>query len=175
MKHVVRMMGVAVMVAATAVSASAQTATLKGDVVKSLTDLKATMSKMVGVMPEDKYTFKPTPPQRDFAAQVSHIAQVNVMFGGMVGGKAVAPVLDKAATKKADLIKALDESFDYLIALANEQTDASLVESVPARFIGPCTRARIFAFVNEHTWDTYGQLVVYLRLNGGVPPASVRP
>lgn len=26
-----------------------------------------------------------------------------------------------------------------------------------------------------HAWDIYGQMVVYLRENGGVPPASQRP
>jgi len=42
-------------------------------------------------------------------------------------------------------------------------------------WMGPSTRARIFAFMIGHTQDTYGQMVVYLRLNGLVPPASQRP
>jgi hypothetical protein len=42
-------------------------------------------------------------------------------------------------------------------------------------WMGPSTRARIYAFLIGHTQDTYGQMVVYLRLNGGVPPASARP
>jgi hypothetical protein len=46
---------------------------------------------------------------------------------------------------------------------------------VQARFLGPSTRARVFYFVVSHTQDIYGQMVVYLRLNGGVPPASQRP
>jgi uncharacterized damage-inducible protein DinB len=41
--------------------------------------------------------------------------------------------------------------------------------------MGPSTRARIYAFLIGHTQDTYGQMVVYLRLNGLVPPASQRP
>jgi hypothetical protein len=42
-------------------------------------------------------------------------------------------------------------------------------------WMGPSTRARIFEFLVGHTQDTYGQMVVYLRLNGLVPPASQRP
>jgi hypothetical protein len=38
--------------------------------------------------------------------------------------------------------------------------------------MGPSSRARIFAFLSGHTWDLYGQMVVYLRLNNLVPPAS---
>ena len=36
-------------------------------------------------------------------------------------------------------------------------------------------RARVIYFLLGHCWDIYGQMVVYLRLNGGVPPASQRP
>ena len=42
------------------------------------------------------------------------------------------------------------------------------------RFIGQATRARIANFAMTHTMDIYGQMVVYLRLNGVVPPASRR-
>jgi uncharacterized damage-inducible protein DinB len=41
--------------------------------------------------------------------------------------------------------------------------------------MGPSSKARIFTFLIGHTWDIYGQMAVYLRLNGVVPPASVRP
>ena len=40
------------------------------------------------------------------------------------------------------------------------------------KFMGPSSRARIIAFLAGHTWDIYGQMAVYLRLNGQVPPAS---
>jgi hypothetical protein len=43
------------------------------------------------------------------------------------------------------------------------------------RFLGPSSRARIVYFLIGHTWDIYGQMAVYLRLNGKVPPASQRP
>jgi len=97
------------------------------------------------------------------------------MLGQMIGGKATPPAIDAKATKKADAIKAMDDSFDYLLVLANEQTDQTMLDTVQARFLGPSTRARVFYFVVSHTQDIYGQMVVYLRLNGGVPPASQRP
>ncbi len=59
--------------------------------------------------------------------------------------------------------------------------NASLTGDVRVRlssdyqFLGPSTRARVLSFLIGHSWDIYGQMVVYLRLNGAVPPASQRP
>jgi hypothetical protein len=55
-----------------------------------------------------------------------------------------------------------------------EFTDQQWVERVaPPPFMGPsASRARIIYFDMQHSNDMYGQFVVYLRLNGGTPPAS---
>lgn len=177
MKQVLRSLGVVcalVGAAATHIAAQAPVS-IKGDVVNDLARTKELMDKLVAAMPDDKFTYKSTPAQRDFAAQVQHIAQANVMLGAMIGGKTAAPVLDKTATTKAGVTKAMDNSFTYLSALANEQTDQTMLEGVDAKFLGRSTRARVFFAVIGHTQDIYGQLVVYLRLNGVTPPASQRP
>ena len=95
----------------------------------------------------------------------------------LLGGKAAAPMIDAKATDKATAIKAMDASFDYGIALIKEQTDQTMMQAVanPPGFIGPSSRARIVYTTLGHTWDIYGQLAVYLRVGGGVPPASQRP
>jgi uncharacterized damage-inducible protein DinB len=80
------------------------------------------------------------------------------------------------ATSKADVMKAMAESFDYGTAILKEQTDQTMAGTIPGPpWMGPSTRARMIAFLIGHTQDTYGQMVVYLRLNGLVPPASQRP
>jgi hypothetical protein len=43
------------------------------------------------------------------------------------------------------------------------------------QFLGPSSKARVIYFLIGHTWDIYGQMAVYLRLNGIVPPRSDRP
>jgi lipase chaperone LimK len=97
------------------------------------------------------------------------------MLAGMVGGKTAAPTIDMKATGKAAILKAMSDSFDYAIAVANEFNNTTIQETVQARFLGPSTRARVLFFANAHSQDIYGQLAVYLRLNGIVPPASQRP
>ena len=154
----------------------AQTGTLKADFLAEWAGQKATLVKIAEAMPENKFSFKPTPAQRDFGGHVMHIAQINVMVLKTLGGKAAAPAINDKATSKADTIKAMSDSFDYGTALLNEQTDQTMAASIQGPpWMGPSTRARIYAFLIGHTQDTYGQMVVYLRLNGLVPPASQRP
>jgi uncharacterized damage-inducible protein DinB len=98
-----------------------------------------------------------------------------VYFLSLLGGTAVPkPTIDPKATTKDAAIKALDDSFDYGAALLKQQTDQTLLQAVasPPKFLGPSSRTRIITFLVGHTWDIYGQMVVYLRLNGHVPPAS---
>lgn len=176
MKNAVRVFSIAapfIIVAASA--AGAQTAVIKDEVRRDWTQMKDTMMKIADAMPEDKFSFKTTPPQRNYGEQILHIAAVNVGFLQVLGGKAQAPAINAKATAKADILKAMADSFDYGTALIDEQTNETMLQAVKARFLGESSRARVFYFLIGHTWDIYGQMAVYLRLNGIVPPASQRP
>ena len=157
--------------------AAAQNPSIQGELLKDWTDLKTTMDKIVNEMPEDKFSFRPTPAQQTFAERAMDITQANVGLLGSLGGKAAKPMIDAKATTKAAAMKAMDDSFDYGTALIKEQTDQTMLQAAPMapRFLGPSSRARIVYFLIGHTWDIYGQMAVYLRLNGKVPPASQRP
>jgi hypothetical protein len=164
---------VAALVVATLRPAAQGSVTLKSDVLKDWTDMKDRMVKIADAMPEDKFGFKPTPAQRSYGEQILHVAGANVMIMKTLGGKTAAPALNTKATAKADIVKALTESYDYGTAVINEQTDQSLVEAVQGpRFIGTATRARLIWDTIGHAWDEYGNMTTYLRLNGIVPPAS---
>jgi uncharacterized damage-inducible protein DinB len=155
---------------------AAQTASIQADFVKEWTGQKDTLVKIAQAMPEDKFSFKATPAQRDFGGHVMHIAQVNMMLLATLGSKIPAPKINDKATSKADTIKAMSDTFDYGLAILKEQTDQTMVGTVQGPpWMGPSTRARMFTFLVGHTQDTYGQMVVYLRLSGLVPPASQRP
>jgi len=183
MKYAIQMFALASAVAVAtphvALAQAPAAVSLKAEMLKDWAGMKDTMTKIANEMPADKYNAKPTPAQQSFAERVVHIAQVNNRFLGAVGGTAKAPALDAkaAAMTKEAAIKAMQDSFDYGTALLNEQTDQTLLQAaaMPPPFLGPSTRSRLFTFLIGHTWDIYGQMVVYLRLNGGVPPASQRP
>jgi len=158
-------------VIATTSDAVAQ-ATIHGDLSKDWAGQKTLLVTLANAMPEDKYGFKPTPAQRTFGEHVLHIAQINVMLTKALGGKTPEPAINMKATTKADMIKAMSDSFDYGAKVIAEFNNTSIQETIQAPFLGPSTRARIMFFLNGHTQDTYGQMVVYLRLNGLTPPAS---
>jgi uncharacterized damage-inducible protein DinB len=153
----------------------AQTAPIKSEVQKDWVGMKDTMMKISAEMPEDKFGYKSTPAQRSYGEQILHVATANVGFLRGLNGKAAAPNINAKATAKAEILKALSDSFDYGTALIEEQTPESMLQTVQARFLGESTRARIYYFLIGHAWDIYGQMAVYLRLNGQVPPASQRP
>jgi uncharacterized damage-inducible protein DinB len=147
---------------------------LHAEMLKDWTALKETMHKIAAEMPADKYNFKPTEAQQSFGERTVHVANANVYFLNLLGGNATKPTIDPKATSKDAALKALDDSFDYGVAILNQQTDQALLQPVasPPKFMGPSSRARIISFLTGHTWDIYGQMAVYLRLNGLVPPAS---
>ena len=158
------------------VSGQAQTekVSLQAELLKDWIGLKETMHKIAAEMPADKYRFKPTPAQQSFGERTVHVATTNVYFLDLLGGTGTKPTIDPKAMSKDAALKALDDSFDYGAAILKQQTDQTLLQSVASapKFMGPSSRARIIAFLSGHTWDIYGQMVVYLRLNGLVPPAS---
>jgi hypothetical protein len=147
--------------------------TTVGDLIKDWERQKATLVAIGDAMPEDRFDYKSTPAQRSYGEQIMHIASVNVQILGLVGGTLTAPSFTtESATTKAEILQALSDSYDYGIALLNEQTGDSINGTVEAAFLGPSTRGRVFWFLLGHSLDVYGQMAVYLRLNDIVPPAS---
>jgi uncharacterized damage-inducible protein DinB len=128
-------------------------------------------------MAEDKYSFKPTPAQQTFGERLMHVAMIDVKVLGTLGGKTPAPMVNPKAATKAEILAALRQVNDYGAALLKEFNDQQLAERVASLpFLGPtASRLRVVNFLMSHSQDIYGQLVVYLRLNGLTPPASNRP
>ncbi len=163
--------------------AQTQNVTLSGDLFTEWTRHQETMMRIADAMPEDKFGYKSTPAQRSYAEQILHVAGANVMFMKFLGGTAPAPAIAERNTStfglnaatKADVLKALGDSYDYGAAVLKEFNDQALLQPVQGpRFIGTATRARLVLWALTHEQDIYGQMVVYLRLNGIVPPASRR-
>jgi uncharacterized damage-inducible protein DinB len=141
----------------------------------------AMISGLAGAMPEDKFNYKPTPAQQSFGERVLHAAQVNLMLLEALGAKTPAPAVDANATSKAASMAALQRVGDYGAAVIRELGEQGLTARINspgpmAFFMGPqLSRQRVLYFLMTHSQDTYGQLVVYLRLNGITPPLSRQP
>jgi uncharacterized damage-inducible protein DinB len=168
-----RVAGVFAIVMALAVPASAQgptTAALKGQYEL----VKGNILKSAEKVSEDLYAFKPTPEVRTFGQVVAHIADANYMIcGNAAGTKGPEGSVEKTKTTKADLQKALADSFAFCDAAWAGLTDASAAESVKM-FGMEQTRLTALSFNTAHDFEHYGNLVTYMRLKNIVPPSSER-
>jgi uncharacterized damage-inducible protein DinB len=152
--------------------------TLAGDVQADWAIHKELLVNAADAMPDDKFGYKPTPAQRSYGEQIMHVVQVNQFLAGVLGGKTPVPAVNMKAATKAEVMTALRQSMDYLEVVLKEFTDQQLNERMaipPGSVMGSsASRLRPIYFVLQHNMDIYGQMVVYLRLNGIVPPASRR-
>ena len=131
-------------------------------------------------MPEEKYGFKPTggafEDARSFGEQVKHVACGNVAFFNEIEKKTPPERCDtggpSAARTKAELLAYLRESFAYAGGVLNAMTPANALEPAGGPYGGQSTRLGLATLAVWHASDHYGQLAMYLRMNGIVPPAS---
>jgi uncharacterized damage-inducible protein DinB len=137
----------------------AQWKTMNGYVLQSAMDV-----------PEDKYSFKPTPEVRSFAELFAHVAGAQSMFCAMALGEK-APAEDAVTAKtKADLISALKQSTTNC-ERAYAQSDAAAGANVDL-FGEQHSRLYTLMMNMSHDAEHYGNLVTYMRMNGMVPPSS---
>lgn len=80
--------------------------------------------------------------------------------------------IEKTKTTKADLSKALAESFAYCDKVFAGMTDATGAKTVKFMMGGDMAKLSILSFNTAHDWEHYGNLVTYMRLNKMVPPSS---
>src|SRR5437763_128118 len=139
------------------------------------------------VMPEEKYGFAPTQGEfkgvRTFGRQLVHLAADNYILGAAILGE--NPSVDvgtnesgsTSAKTKAEIMAYVKGSFEYMRRAAAANDDKNAV--IPTPKISPWpkgTATRMGMAIEDcvHTWDHYGQLVEYLRMNGIIPPESRR-
>jgi uncharacterized damage-inducible protein DinB len=127
-------------------------------------------------MPDSNYGFKPSPDVRSFGQQVAHVAddQYNLCAPAKRETRQAAyTAIESSLTTKADLLAALQAAFAYCDGAYDALTDSSAVEVVPTGK-QPRTRFGMLNWNLWHTWEHYGNVVVYLRMKGLVPPSSQR-
>ncbi len=149
---------------------------LSDQVLASWNEIGRKLIAMAEDFPEDKYEFKPAPESRTFAAQLLHVAGTNYQFVNTFSGRKMGPADNDPSRSvyktKADVVAVLKKSFADGAALIKEHADqltrivkdpdSGELSSELVSWLGDC----------EHSGEHYGQLVVYYRVNGLVPPES---
>ena len=131
-------------------------------------------------MPAEKYAFKPTDGEfaeaRTFGQQVKHVACGNFAFFNEIEKKEPPDGCETGgpnpAATKDEIVAYLRESFTYAGRVLRTMTAANALEPAGGPYGGKSTRLGLATLAVWHASDHYGQLVVYLRMNRIVPPAS---
>jgi uncharacterized damage-inducible protein DinB len=123
-------------------------------------------------MPEENYSFKPTPEVRSFGQLVGHVADATYMFCSQVQGEAnPKKEIEKTKTSKADLVAGLQDAVAYCNKAFDSMSDAKGTQMVKL-FNRDMAKLTVLSLNTAHTDEHYGNMVTYLRLKGIVPPTS---
>jgi uncharacterized damage-inducible protein DinB len=143
-------------------------------VLEAWNDIGRRLIAMAEDFPEDKYDFKPTPAERSFAEQLLHMAGSNDLFTGVANGQ--KPVDDESREHfktKAAVVAYVKKSFAEGAAVIKAKGDAGMAQMAVTPESGERVRLEDLAYgLIEHCGEHYGQLVVYYRVAGLVPPES---
>jgi uncharacterized damage-inducible protein DinB len=154
-----------------------------------LTSMEKQLVPAAEAMPADKYSFVPDGEDfkgsRTFALEVRHVAAANFAIFSEILEQAPPPGVSFAgATNGPDNLQTKEQIVQFLkdsFALAHkairtitEQNALSPIDDPNLPFSQPSFRSRLAlaSFACTHAADHYGQMVVYLRMNGITPPAS---
>jgi uncharacterized damage-inducible protein DinB len=124
-------------------------------------------------MPEDKYDYKPKPEMRSWLGQLAHAAQSNYYFINPVEGKPMPkddPDMGQLKTR-AQVVAFVKKCFEDGATIIQTSGDGGMAKTVDAG--GQMMRIDALGYdLIGHGNEHYGQIVVYYRLNGMVPPES---
>jgi hypothetical protein len=140
-------------------------------------------------VPEEKYAYRPSASDfagvhpsygptllRTFAEQVKHVACSNFAFAAELDGQKPPEACDTGgpspAKTRKELIVYLRDSFAAVKKSLSAITTKNMFDPIEGPYAGPNTRLGLAEVVIWHAADHYGQMVLYMRLNGIVPPAS---
>jgi uncharacterized damage-inducible protein DinB len=185
----VRILILSIIVASRAIMASAQTSDAGADaslspslaaVAKSMhATVRRNIAEAAENMPAEEYAFRPTPEVRTFGEILGHIANANFLFCSQANGVAPPSLTNlEKLTGKAAMLKAVLESLAYCDAVYQATTDSNFNQPATVAGLGnkptPTIRGAVLVFNTTHNNEHYGNLVVYMRLKGHVPPSTAR-
>ena len=122
-------------------------------------------------VPETGYAFKPTPEVRSFGQLIGHIADDQYRYCSAVRGENKSTSFEQAPPPKAEMVLALKAAFAYCDSAYEGLVDASARDKVAFRGQS-VPKLTVLTLHAGHAWEHYGNAVVYMRLQGIVPPSS---
>lgn len=141
------------------------------EVQRAYNGLKPNILKAANAMPDDSYSYKPTPDIRTFARVVNHVTEAQMRSCGAINGGGSAGTVPPETANKAAIVEALQTSFAACDKAFASITDANATEMLP---LGQNKRSRLGLLWGtvSHDNEQYATLALYMRLKGLTPPSS---
>jgi len=147
---------------------------------RQLTAAEGEVMAIVETMPANKFGFAPTEGSfshtRTFGVQARHIAFCLNEVATALLAEPMLPHADQEGprdlTSKEDVVKYLKDAFAHAHRAIGTLTSENLLEPIRDPYVEKLRTTRLDAatIFLSHTWDHYGQMVEYLRMNNLVPP-----
>jgi uncharacterized damage-inducible protein DinB len=141
-------------------------------------NIRRNLAEAAEAMPAADYAFKPTPEVRSFGQLIGHVANANFFFCSQASGEKSPAAGDYEKTAdKAALVKALNDSLAFCDAAYAGTTDSNFNQTIKTPAPGgprDATRGGVLIFNTAHNNEHYGNIIVYMRLKGRVPPSTAR-
>jgi hypothetical protein len=144
--------------------------------------LEQDMVGLARAMPADRYGFRPGEGAfagaRTFGEQVKHAATLIYMTSAIVleerspYGPGTNDNGPDSVQGKDQIVEFLGNALAYARRAMTSLTEANQLDLLRTYF-GAQTRVAVAAGVAFHSYNHYGQMVVYARMNGVVPPSSI--
>jgi uncharacterized damage-inducible protein DinB len=156
-------------------AAPSSAAAMKADLLHWISDAEGKLNQLAEAMPASKYAWRPGKGVRSVGEVYMHVASANYGIPAMWGAATPAgfsvATYEKSLTAKADVQKAMRESFVSLKDKIGALSDADLDK--PMELFGSKTTVRGACFlILSHCHEHLGQSIAYARTNGVVPPWS---
>jgi len=147
---------------------------------QQLADVEHEVMGVVETMPADKFGFAPKDgafsTARTFGVQARHIGFCLNEVAVALLGEPMLPHPDQEGprniTSKDDVVRYLKDAFAHAHRALGTLTNENLRDQIADPYVGTkhITRLNAATIFLSHTWDHYGQIVEYLRMNNLRPP-----
>lgn len=135
------------------------------------------LTNVIAAMPEDKYDYRPVKEVRSFREMAVHLIQDGFSHVGWSAGMS-REESEKLAAKyehiktREEILRGLDEMYTWSEQTVGTINATNATDMVVGMRSERQTRFEAAMVAFEDQMGHYGNFVVYLRLNGGVPPST---
>ena len=150
----------------------------RGEMLSWINRAQSELEQLAAAMPESKYSWRPGKGVRSVGEVYLHVAQANFGLPGFIGVPAPDGFkfdgYDTSMQKKADIQKALHDSFEHMKSALSAASEADLDKQVDM-FGTKMTARGVYMLLLSHSHEHLGQSIAYARMNKVTPPWSMEP